>query len=66
MLDTITIDEVAKRLGISRTSAFEAARRGDIPALRIGNRLLVPLARLERMLAGDDPLPLPDRKSRTS
>jgi hypothetical protein len=28
-------------------------RRGEIPTIRIGNRLLVPKAALDRMLAGD-------------
>lgn len=47
---TVTVEEAARMLGISRNSAFEAARRGDIPTLRIGRRLLVPKAALERLL----------------
>ena len=47
---TLTIEEAASALGIGRSSAYEAARRGDIPAVRIGKRLLVPRAALERML----------------
>ena len=47
---TATIVEVAKVLGIGRNQAYEAARRGEIPSIRIGKRLLVPLAALERML----------------
>ncbi len=47
---TTTITEVAKVLGIGRNQAYEAARRGDIPTIKIGKRLLVPLAALERML----------------
>ena len=49
---TLTIPEAAQRLGISRNSAYEAARRGVVPTLRIGRRLLVPKAALERLLAG--------------
>jgi excisionase family DNA binding protein len=39
---TWTIPEAAKLLGISRDSAYEAARRGDLPVRVIGRRVLVP------------------------
>ena len=53
--DTLTyrIAEVARLLGIGRNSAYEAAKRGDIPSIRIGKRLLVPRAALHRQLDGD-------------
>jgi len=47
---TLSIDETALYLGISRQSAYEAARRGDIPTIRIGRRILVPRAALEQLL----------------
>lgn len=47
---TYTVEEAAERLGISRNSAYEAVRRGEIPSLRIGRRVLIPRAALERML----------------
>ena len=52
---TLSIVEAAKILGIGRNSAYEAARRGQIPTLTIGRRLLVPKWELERYLlkAGD-------------
>ncbi len=50
---TLTIDEAAKLLGVGRNQAYEAARRGEIPTLRIGRRLLVPRAAFERMLNGE-------------
>jgi excisionase family DNA binding protein len=49
----IKLDETAKRLGISRNSAYAAARRGQIPTIRIGRLLLVPTAALDRMLEGN-------------
>jgi excisionase family DNA binding protein len=49
----ITVSEAASILGISRGTAYEAAKRNEIPTIRIGRRLLVPLAALERMLAGN-------------
>jgi excisionase family DNA binding protein len=47
---TLTVPEAAKLLGIGRNQAYEATRRGEIPTIRIGKRLLVPLIALERML----------------
>lgn len=47
----VTLTEAASILRISRGSAYEAAKRKEIPTIRIGRRLLVPLAALERMLA---------------
>lgn len=44
--DVLTVEEAARFLRISRGLAFAAARRGDIPVVRIGRRLLVPRARL--------------------
>jgi excisionase family DNA binding protein len=47
---TITIKEAGRQLGLSRNSAYQAAGRGEIPMIRIGRRLLVPLIAFERML----------------
>jgi len=48
---TLRIEEAAKVLGIGRTAAYAAAKRGDIPVLRIGGLRLVPKPALEKMLA---------------
>ena len=47
---TITVEEAGRLLGIGRNSAYEAASKGEIPTIRIGRRLLVPLVAFERML----------------
>ncbi len=47
---TVTVSEAALIVGIGRMAAYEAVRRGDIPSLRIGRRIVVPRAALERML----------------
>ena len=49
--DVLTVEEAAQRLGIGRGSAYEAARRGEIPIIRIGRRILVPRLAFERMLS---------------
>jgi hypothetical protein len=40
-------------LGLGRASTYGAAQRGEIPTLRIGARVVVPTARLRRMLGLD-------------
>jgi len=54
---TLTVEEAARLLGISRNSAYEAARRGELPAIRLGRRILVPRSRLEAMLEQTDAAP---------
>lgn len=49
---TLTVPEAATALGIGRSAAYEAARTGQLPVIRIGKRILVPAVALERMLAG--------------
>jgi excisionase family DNA binding protein len=53
---TYTVEEAAELLGVSRGSAYQAAREGQLPTLRLGRRLLVPRDALEQMLtaAGTD------------
>ena len=53
---TLTVEEAAAALGISRAGAYDAVRRGEIPSIRIGRRVLVPRAALERLLDGADAL----------
>jgi excisionase family DNA binding protein len=48
---TISVPEAGRRLGIRRNTAYEAARQGQIPTIRIGRRVVVPVAALEAMLA---------------
>ena len=51
---TYTVPEAAKILGIGRSSAYEGAKTGQLPTIRIGNRLLVPKAALARLLSETD------------
>jgi excisionase family DNA binding protein len=50
---TLKVEEAGKLLGIGRNQAYLAARTGKIPAIRIGRRLLVSKAALDRMLSGE-------------
>ena len=52
---TLSIDEVASVLGLGRTAAYEAARRGDIPSRRLGRRVVVPVPALLDWLGATQP-----------
>ena len=45
----LTVKETALRMGISNPTAYEGVRNGSIPSIKIGRRILVPIAALERM-----------------
>lgn len=48
---TYSIEETAKLLGISKNSCYLAVKTGQVPSLKIGSRILIPKAALEKMLA---------------
>jgi excisionase family DNA binding protein len=45
-----TVEEAGALLGLGRNSSYEAVKRGDIPSIRIGRRLVVPKPAFDRML----------------
>ena len=47
---TLSIEEVASILGLHRLTVRAAIDRGDIHAIRIGRRYLIPKASLEKLL----------------
>ena len=46
----LTMEEAGKLLGLGRSGTYEAAKRGDIPTLKIGSRILVPKVALLKLL----------------
>jgi hypothetical protein len=51
---TLSVPEAGKRyFGLSRNGSYDAAARGDIPTIRIGRLLRVPVRRLEKILDGE-------------
>jgi len=48
---TCSVAETAKMLGLSRNSAYEAIRTGQIPSIRFGKRVFVPRVALNRMIS---------------
>jgi excisionase family DNA binding protein len=51
--ETVTVEKAGQIVGISRTAAYAAVARGDLPSLRIGRRVVVPRKALDRLLAGE-------------
>ena len=48
---TLSVPEAGKRyFGLCKNSAYEAAKRGDFPTIKIGRLLRVPVRALEQML----------------
>jgi hypothetical protein len=47
---TVPVEQAGAILGIGRNSAYEGIARGQIPSIRIGRRVVVPVAQLRRML----------------
>jgi excisionase family DNA binding protein len=45
-----TVPEAGRLLGLSRNGAYEAAKRGEIPTIRIGRLLLVPKYPFHRLV----------------
>ena len=55
---TISVPEAGRRyFNLKRNGSYEAAHRGEIPVIRIGRRLRVPIVALERMLEEARPTP---------
>ena len=47
-----SVAEAGKLLNLSRGSTYEGIRTGQIPSVKIGRRILVPRAALDRLLEG--------------
>ena len=44
------VPEAGAMLGLSRNASYDAAKRGDIPTIRIGKLIRVPKLAFQRML----------------
>jgi excisionase family DNA binding protein len=48
---TMTVPEAGEKYyGLSRDASYAAAQRGDIPTIRVGRLLRVPVAAMDRKL----------------
>jgi hypothetical protein len=52
-VETMSVPEAGKKyFGLSRNGSYDAAERGEIPTIRIGRLLRVPVRAMERLLDG--------------
>ena len=50
---TLSVPQAGREyFDLGRNAAYEAAKRGDLPVIKIGRKLRVPIVALERMLNG--------------
>ena len=48
---TLSVPEAGRRyFGLGEYASYEAAKRGELPVIKIGSRLRCPIVALERML----------------
>jgi excisionase family DNA binding protein len=47
---TYSVPRAGKLLGLGRNASYDAVKEGQIPVIRIGGRLLVPKAALQKLL----------------
>ena len=51
---TLSVPEAGRvYFDLGKNAAYEAAKRGEIPTIKIGRLLRVPIVRMERILDGD-------------
>ena len=48
---TMSVKELAERMGISLPMAYDLTRREDFPSLRVGARILIPIDAFKEWLA---------------
>lgn len=51
--ESTDIRSAGAQIGLGARAAYRAAERGDIPAVKIGGRWVVPLKAWEKFLTGD-------------
>jgi excisionase family DNA binding protein len=51
---TLTVPETAALLGISRAHAYELVARHELPALRLGRRVLIPRHAIDHILRAEN------------
>ncbi len=52
-LRTYTVPEAGAMIGLKRNTAYDAAKRGDIPTIKVGGLLRVPRKLWDAIIDGD-------------
>ena len=50
---TYDVPEAGALAGLGRNASYDAVKRGEIPTIKIGNRLLVPKKKWDAVLNGE-------------
>ena len=53
----VTVPELAKKLGVSAMTVYRMTERGDIPSIRVGRSIRIPLQAAEEVLRHGTPPP---------
>ncbi len=59
---TVNANEAAEILGVAAPTIYAAVKRGELPSVKIGDRVLIPRVALQHMLEG----PKGSRRLRTA
>jgi excisionase family DNA binding protein len=51
------VPELAEQLGISRNSLYKAIKRGQVPCIRLGGRIILPRPAIDEWLRSAGPQP---------
>lgn len=51
---TLTVDEAADQLGISRATAYAGIKSNQIPHIKIGRRILVPITAMNKLVGANE------------
>lgn len=52
-INSITVEEARKQLGLGLNGIYRACERGEIPAIRIGGRWVIPKPAWDKFLIGE-------------
>ena len=55
----LSVVAAGRMVGLGRSAAYDAIRRGELPSIRFGRRIVVPVAALKRLL--EDGCAVPSR-----
>jgi excisionase family DNA binding protein len=61
----ITVAETAELLGLDQRTVRRGIEAGDLPGIRVGKRIVVPVAKLIALLEEEDPAPPRAQSRRT-
>lgn len=47
---TLTVEEASRVLGVSTSYAYELVHRGELPCMRLGRRIVIPIRALDALI----------------